>query len=164
MDNFPDLQRVHPTFMPVNLPTNDTLDLEQFKRLYTHFDQISDDDLMALYRQDVFFKDPIHELTGQAALIDYFAAFRRPGVSCRFEFINQVESNGQAFFHWKMHYKHPALNQGATLMLEGATLIKSTAQVFFHQDFYDMGAMIYQHVPVLGWAVNKLNTRIAGKA
>ena len=160
MDNSPDLQRVNPSL----IPAKNTLDLELFKRLYSHFDQTNGDELMALYRQDVFFKDPIHELTGQAALTDYFTTFRRPGVSCRFEFINQVVGADQAFLHWKMHYQHPALQQGAALTLEGATLIKFTTQVFFHQDFYDMGAMIYQHVPLLGWAVNKINTRIAGKA
>ena len=160
MDNSPD----QPQSNPPLAQANDTLDLENFKRLYNHFDRANTDELMALYSQDVFFKDPIHALTGKSALIDYFTAFRRPGVKCHFEFVDQVVNKDQAFFYWTMHYTHPSLQQGAPLTLEGASLIKFTTQVFFHQDFYDMGAMIYQHVPVLGWAVNKLNTRIAGKA
>lgn len=34
------------------------------------------------------------------------------------------------------------------------------SRITHHEDFYDMGAMIYQHVPVLGWAVKKINSRL----
>jgi hypothetical protein len=60
-----------------------------------------------------------------------------------------------------MHYAHPSLANGKPLVLNGGTLIKFNAQITYHEDYYDMGAMVYQHIPVIGWAVNKINARIA---
>lgn len=38
--------------------------------------------------------------------------------------------------------------------------IRFTDRIFYHEDFYDLGAMIYQHVPVLGRIIRFINQRI----
>lgn len=139
-------------------------DIEHFKQLYKTFDNETPAQLPKLYHPTIIFKDPIHELKGLAALTDYFANFCKQGNQYRFEFTNEVISHDQAFFQWHMHYAHPSLANGKPLLLNGGTLIKFNAQIIYHEDFYDMGAMIYQHVPLLGWAVRKINARIAEHA
>lgn len=40
------------------------------------------------------------------------------------------------------------------------TQIRFSDRIFYHEDFYDVGAMIYQHVPVLGRIIRFINQRI----
>lgn len=136
--------------------------VEQFKQLYQTFNTETIAQLRTLYNSAIIFKDPIHQLKGIDALTDYFANFCNPDTHYQFEFINQIISHNQAFFQWQMHYSHPQLKNGKPLSLNGSTLIKFNSHIIYHEDFYDMGAMIYQHLPVLGWAVKKINARIAG--
>lgn len=140
------------------------LDIEHFKQLYKTFSSDTPAQLPQLYHPAIIFKDPIHELKGLAALTDYFASFCNQGTQYRFEFTNEVISHDQAFLQWQMHYAHPNLANGKPLLLNGGTLIKFNTQIIYHEDFYDMGAMIYQHIPLLGWAVKKINARIAEQA
>lgn len=137
------------------------LDIEQFKLLYNSFSHATPAQLPSLYDPNIHFKDPVHELKGLAALAHYFASFCAGERQYRFEFTNQLIAHNQAFLQWQMHYAHPQLARGKALMIEGGTLIKFTHKIIYHEDFYDMGAMIYQHLPVLGWAVKKINSRIA---
>jgi SnoaL-like domain len=139
-----------------------SFNIEQFKALYSRFDASTSEQLERLYSRDVAFKDPIHQTQGLDALKTYFASFCNPETDCQFNFYNQVVTAEQAFVQWTMSYSHARLNRGKTLTLNGGTLIKFTHQIYTHEDFYDMGAMIYQHIPLLGWAVKKINKRIAG--
>ena len=146
---------------PVSSQPKLMFNVEHFKQLYKTFSSETPAQLSLLYHPAIAFKDPIHELKGIAALTHYFASFCTEGNQYRFEFINEIISHDQAFFQWQMHYSHPKLANGKPLQLNGGTLIRFNAQIIYHEDFYDMGAMIYQHVPLLGWAVKKINARIA---
>lgn len=134
--------------------------IDRFKALYQPFNESSLAQLDLVYSADVAFKDPIHQLQGLTELYDYFRGFCAADVHCEFEFINQILNSHQAFFHWRMHYNHPRIKAGQPLSLNGASLIKFTDRVTYHEDFYDMGAMIYQHLPVLGFMVKKINARM----
>jgi len=137
-------------------------DIERFKQLYQTFDDDTLAHLHTIYSPSVVFKDPVHQLEGIIALSEYFSGFCNPETKCQFEFINQIVAEDQAFFQWTMHYQHRSLNAGAALNLNGGTLIKFNSKIIYHEDFYDMGAMVYQHLPVIGWAIKKINARIAG--
>ncbi len=139
-------------------------DIEHFKQLYKTFSNATPAQLPDLYHPAITFKDPVHELKGIDALTNYFASFCKSDTQYKFDFINEVISPNQAFFQWQMHYAHPSLANGKPLLLNGGTLIKFNTQIIYHEDFYDMGAMIYRHIPLLGWAVKKINARIAEQA
>lgn len=145
-------------------PAQPRFNVEEFKQLYQTFDSESTAQLGKLYHSAIVFKDPIHQLNGLGALTNYFAGFCNPDTHCQFEFTNQILSDDQAFFQWQMNYSHPQLKNGQPLSLNGSTLIKFTSHIIYHEDFYDMGAMIYQHLPIMGWAVKKINARMVGKA
>lgn len=132
-------------------------DIEAFKKLYDYFDAATLNGLPDLYTSDIVFKDPIHQLQGIDQLHRYFTGFCTAQMTCRFEFHNQIISTDQAFLQWQMHYRHPRLHGGKLLLLNGSTLIKFHSHIYYHEDFYDMGAMLYQHIPILGWVVKKIN-------
>jgi hypothetical protein len=45
--------------------------------------------------------------------------------------------------------------------VRGVTLIRFTDRIYYHEDFFDLGAMLYQHVPVLGSVIRYLNNRMS---
>ena len=51
------------------------------------------------------------------------------------------------------------LNRGNLIHVDGITLLKiRDDKIYFHQDYYDMGQMVYEHVPLLKWVVNKIKS------
>jgi hypothetical protein len=144
----------------VSTPSKNILNIDDFKQFYKVFNSATPLQLPRFYHPSVTFKDPLHELKGIAALTQYFTNLCVADTQYRFDFINEVITHNQAFFQWQMHYSHPRLANGEPLLLDGGTLIKFDSLITSHEDFYDMGAMIYQHIPVLGWAVKKINARL----
>jgi len=131
-----------------------------FKQFYRRFDQHSFDMLDKIYDKDVIFSDPIHTISGIETLKRYFEEMCGNLSHCRFEFIDEVLGDGNACFKWEMHYSHPSLKSNTPLSLMGATFIEYSDKIDTHEDFYDMGAMLYEHLPVLGSAVRLVKSRI----
>jgi len=87
-------------------------------------------------------------------------------ISCRFEFVGETVAEDSAWFKWIMHYQHPKLRNGAMLSLTGATYIRfdiesTPAKIMAHEDFYDMGSMLYEHTPLLGIGVRWLKQKLS---
>ena len=134
--------------------------IEHFKSLYSSFDQQTLARLPEFYSGNITFIDPIHKLEGIDALSKYFSGFSSADLHCQFVFTNEIIGNNQAFFQWQMQYSHKRISNGKTLALRGGSLIKFSDKIFYHEDFYDMGAMLYQHIPIIGWLIKKLNARM----
>ena len=146
---------------PIQTPV---FDPARFKDLYKKFNHETINKLPGIYSPHIIFKDPVHQLQGIQELSNYFSGFCSDDLQCAFTIYNEIISHDQAFFQWKMDYQHPRLESGKPLTLDGSSLIKFNSHITFHQDFYDMGAMIYQHIPVLAWVIKKINGRISQQA
>ena len=60
-----------------------------------------------------------------------------------------------------MHYSHPRIRRGAALVLEGTSLLQHDSEkVSYQQDYYDLGAMLYEHLPMMGPAIRLLKKRL----
>lgn len=70
---------------------------------------------------------------------------------------------GEGYLRWVMSYRHPRLNCGQLISLEGCSLLRwnGEGKVERHRDFFDAGALLYQHVPLLGTAIRWLQRRLA---
>lgn len=135
----------------------------EFKQLYNTFDKDSLVSLGQLYSEDVTFADPLHVIQGLPALTQYFYAMCGNLTECRFEFIDEIVGQDSAFFKWHMHYRHPSIRANKLLTLTGATLIHFSDKIDRHEDFYDMGAMLYEHIPLIGSAIGFVKSRIIRK-
>jgi hypothetical protein len=60
-----------------------------------------------------------------------------------------------------MDYAHPRLRGGAIITVRGMTHLLFTNKIYYHEDSYDLGALLYEHIPVLGLATRQLKTRMA---
>ena len=131
---------------------------ERFATLDTHnLDLLND-----LYSEDVAFRDPLHQLTGLTALRAYFAQLYAKVPEChyRFEGTDELEP-GHGYIRWTLHYRHPQLARGQLISLHGCSHLRWHERVYFHQDYFDAGALLYEHLPIMGSAIRWLKGRLA---
>ncbi|WP_237065298.1 nuclear transport factor 2 family protein [Microbulbifer guangxiensis] len=138
--------------------------IAELQQYYSDFGAVAGDPglLDRLYDEGVTFCDPVHRVEGLPALKRYFAGMSEGLTSCRFEFDDAVLGNGNACLPWQMHYTHRQLNRGQPLILRGCSLLQFRERVYYHEDFYDLGAMVYEHVPLLGSVVRGVKKRLGG--
>jgi hypothetical protein len=135
--------------------------ISEFKHYYENFDKQSLDKLDTLYADTVEFTDPIHSIQGLVSLKRYFSTMCAGLTECQFEFVDEIIDEGRACFKWVMHYRHPALQRNAPLQLVGVSFIAFSDKIDSHEDLYDMGAMLYENVPVLGGIIRRIKSRVA---
>ncbi|WP_227803857.1 nuclear transport factor 2 family protein [Marinomonas profundi] len=141
------------------VPPNSLL-IERFKAFYQDVKHPRLDKIDDVYADDVFFKDPIHEIRGVATLHAYLSEMCANVHSGRFEYLDQLVSENTAYIKWNMHFKHPKLGN-QIITVRGMSQVQFNERIYFHEDVYDLGQLIYEHVPLLGAAVKGLKKRLA---
>jgi esterase/lipase superfamily enzyme len=134
--------------------------LESFKSSFKDLKKADWSQLGNFYADDILFRDPVHELRGLVTLEDYFNTLCADLIVCRFEFLDQVVDDHSAYLKWIMHFRHPRLGN-EIIDVRGVSHLRWTDKIEFHEDFYDMGAMLYERLPVLGNVTRWLKLRLA---
>ncbi|WP_421271089.1 nuclear transport factor 2 family protein [Aeromonas taiwanensis] len=136
--------------------------LARFVALYQQLDRDELHRLPEIYASEVLFTDPAHRIEGLAALTDYFAALYQRLAYCRFVITSQLQQGRQAWLGWTMTFSHPRLRGGAPVTVEGATRLEfdEAGKVCLHRDYFDLGAMLYEQLPLLGPVVRTLKGRL----
>lgn len=147
--------------------TNITALAHQFQSFYDGMTMKHIDRLGELYAENIIFTDPIKTVQGLAALTDYYRETFSTASDFDFTFVDEPvlakESAGQsAVFEWHMTFSQKKLNGGRPIVLPGLSKVRySGAKIIEHRDYYDLGKMIYEHLPVVGGLVKKLRNSIA---
>ena len=134
---------------------------DQFRDLYENYIDTPTDNISAIYSTDVFFKDPVHEIQGLIPLKKYFEKVSGNLESCKFEFVNELVTSESAHITWNMHFQHPSIAKGKLTTLRGMSVIKYNDKIFYHEAAYDLGAMLYEHFPILGKVTSWVKHRIS---
>ena len=114
-----------------------------------------------LYASDIYFEDPAHGIQGKTQLMAYFEKMFTNVDSCSFKFHQCSIDGNDVFLSWTMFLRHKRLNGGETVRVEGASFLKTrNGQVYYHRDYFDLGAMLYEHLPLIGWLIKKLRIRL----
>ena len=121
--------------------------VERFKQIYSGLSVRSLGLLNELYSDDVEFQDPFHRIAGLPALRQYLAALYAQVEAC-------------AVLTWTMQLNHPRLNAGAVVTVPGSTLIRFRDKVFYHRDYFDAGAMVYEQLPLIGMLIRTIKGRV----
>lgn len=135
--------------------------LNNFKTAYRDMLSMDLARLDRLYTEDVQFRDPVHRVRGLPALQDYFATVVSGVEECRFEFLDQLLADEGAYFKWDMYLRHPKLAKGELVVVRGFSQIQYRDRIYYHEDSYDMGQMLYEHLPVVGAMTRWLKLRMA---
>ena len=104
-----------------------------------------------LYSDDVHFTDPLHDVHGLSDLHAYFAKLYANVSELSFDFrgFDQVRE-GEGYLRWVMSYRHPRLDGGRLITVDGCSHLLWRDKVYRHRDYFDAGALLYEHLPVLG--------------
>lgn len=136
--------------------------LTQFIELYRRDLAGVDMSIIAdIYSDDIEFVDPAHSIYGIQALVSYFNNMMKELTYCRFDIREVHELEGSATLCWTMTLSHPKLKRGKLIAVEGMTLVRFGNKIDYHRDYFDLGAMLYEHVPLLGRAVKFLKKGLA---
>lgn len=135
--------------------------LNRFKQAMNRVDSRNLDLLEEIYSEDVVFEDPLHRVSGRPALREYFARMYDGVASCEFEFSDEVVGPSEAAVVWTMRMRHERFRPNETLELPGMSFLRfRDGRVVHHRDSFDVGAMIYERVPLLGGAVRYIKGRL----
>ena len=135
--------------------------LQRFAQAFTTLDKHNLHLLDSLYSQDIAFTDPLHEVHGLPALRGYFTEMYSNISQLRFDFhgFDQV-AEGEGYLRWKMSFCHPRLASGKVIRVEGCSHLMWRDKVYRHRDYFDAGALLYEHLPVVGPVVSWLKRRM----
>ena len=138
--------------------------LERFMELYRNLSADNLHELGMIYARDVRFIDPAHEIRGLEALRSYFSNLYQNVASISFDYHRVLDNENEASISWSMTFTHPRISRGREVTVEGATFLEfdKDDKVTHHRDYFDLGAMLYEHLPVVGtlttFVKNKLGT------
>jgi hypothetical protein len=135
--------------------------VEELKSVFAESNRMAPDKLSAIYHRDIVFTDPVHTLEGLGTLTDYFTRMYSNVTSCRFEYTDEMILDNRGSLRWVMHLKHPKLAGGEEVEVPGASFLQFGDQITHHEDYYDLGAMLYENIAVLGSAIRHVKKRLS---
>jgi len=136
--------------------------LNQFISVYQKLSTNNLDLLDEIYAQEVTFIDPIHEIKGLSNLHEYFNGLYKNLSSCTFIINDVIVDEQQAAVYWEMNYQHAKLNKGEIVSVQGSSkLIAKDNKIVYHRDFLDLGAMLYEQLPLIGKLIHWIKVKAA---
>lgn len=144
------------------LEDDELLHSRNFKSLFSTFDKHTMSRLTEVYSNDVHFQDPIVITNDLNALKRHFESSLSGLVHCSFLFDHDFGGMTQKCYQWRMKFAHQKIRGGADLELHGTSIVKfdSHGKVIYHRDYYDMGEMLYEHLPLFGGVIGFLKKRM----
>ncbi|CRM99547.1 MULTISPECIES: nuclear transport factor 2 family protein [Pseudomonas] len=117
--------------------------------------------LDSLYSDDIVFADPLHEVHGLPELHRYFAQLYSNVNQLDFDFHGfDQTAEGEGYLRWTMNFRHPRLDGGELISVQGCSHLMWRDKVYRHRDYFDAGALLYEHLPVLGGVISWLKRRM----
>ncbi len=134
------------------------LPLSIFMEVYKDLSRNNLERLQEIYSRDIFFSDPAHQINGLASLQDYFRNLYEHIESIDFDFNHHQQVDNDAYVQWEMTFRHPRIARGKPVVVPGASFLKfdKSGKVHRHRDYFDLGTMLYEHVPLLGALIKKI--------
>ncbi|MGM0543603.1 MAG: nuclear transport factor 2 family protein [Pseudomonadota bacterium] len=136
--------------------------LEDFCAFFNKLDNTCTEKLYEVYTEDIEFNDPLHHIEGREALQRYFAAMYANVAHCQFVYHRRQCQGRQAFVTWTMTFAHPRLAGGRSIEVDGCSALTfaDDGRVSGHRDYFDAGAMLYEHLPLMGRVIRWLKQRL----
>jgi ketosteroid isomerase-like protein len=116
------------------------------------------------YHSDVVFEDPVGRVEGREALRRYYEGLYANVTSIDFEFSELVGSGDHRAGTWTMTLAAKKLDGGKPFSVPGMSLFHfdpASGLVAYHRDYFDLGAFIYERIPILRGIVRTIRRRLA---
>lgn len=137
------------------------MDVQTVGQFYCQLSKHTLHHLPEIYHQDVVFADPAHRIEGLESLHQYFVNLYQNVQRCEFTIYEQHQIEQTAFLVWTMQLQHPKLASGRVIDVQGMSQIKfQDDKVIYHRDYFDLGEMLYEQLPLLGSLVRAVKRRL----
>jgi len=136
-------------------------EISRFCEFYKVFSTASLANMKGVYAERIVFEDPVHRISGLSNLTNYFERTLSNVNECRFEITQIIEQEGKAFVSWTMNLSHSKLQSGKLISVPGVSQLQYDGRIYFHRDYFDMGQMLYEQLPLLGAIVRRIKHRLA---
>ncbi|WP_028583822.1 nuclear transport factor 2 family protein [Desulfogranum mediterraneum] len=137
--------------------------MDHFIATYQQLDGSNLASLATIYSPDIHFIDPVHEIHGLAPLTAYFAGLYREIRAIEFSCSHQLQLGLEGYLQWQLSFSHSRLARGRPVLVQGASYLRfqSGGKVELHRDYFDLGAMLYEQLPLLGRVITTIKGRLA---
>ena len=115
------------------------------------------------YSTEASFCDPVVIIKGAPAIEKYYSGLYQNVEEIKFEFAELIEAGNWVAAPWIMHLKAKKLNAGKLISVPGISHIQfesSSGKAIYHRDYFDMGAFVYEYVPVLGMVIRFIKEKL----
>jgi len=119
--------------------------------------------LRDFYDDKVRFEDPVKRVEGLEDLIRYYKHAYDNVSSIRFEFKEIIEAGETYSCEWFMHLTAKGLNCGKSFPVRGVSVLTfspDSDKVIRHNDYLDLGDMVYERLPLVGKVVSLVKGRL----
>lgn len=136
------------------------------ERIQKAFNDLRADNLQILdhfYHSQIIFEDPLGRIETLKSLKDYYASMYENVTDISFNFSHLVEEGDSIMGSWTMSLKAKGLNKGEAVLVKGVSHMKFDSEkdlVIYHRDYFDMGEMIYEHIPLLGATIKLIKKKM----
>ncbi|QIZ76843.1 nuclear transport factor 2 family protein [Ferrimonas lipolytica] len=134
-----------------------------FGNIWQQLDTSNMDSIDKLYHPEIIFQDPCGTINGRDQLKQHMAELYRNVSAISYELMEPIgSSQSTAAQPWVMTFRHPKLNSGNNISVNGVSILKTqNGLIISHRDYFDMGEMIYESIPILGRVVTHLKHKLA---
>lgn len=133
--------------------------IDEFCQLYQSLSKDNLNVLSQVYQENIVFIDPIHQINGLNQLTTYFNHLYENMLSCRFNIENVIIDDKQASIIWTMEYQHSKINGGESISVNGSSFLQYDEKIYYHRDYFDVGQMLYEQLPVLSSVISMVKKR-----
>lgn len=135
------------------------------EKIQFFFDKLSKDNMSLVeefYHPQVDFTDPVGHIKGSEKIKAYYGNMYQNVKSINFKFNNFYEAGDTVVAIWTMTLETEQLNGGSPFSVDGNSVIKfdDSGKAIYHRDYFDMGAFIYERLPVVGFVIKKIKKRL----
>jgi limonene-1,2-epoxide hydrolase len=137
-----------------------TVALERIRALYADLsEEAVRRSVRDVYAEDVWFNDTLKTVEGVEALEAYLLKTARAVKACRVSFTDVAASGDEYYLRWVMTVE---FRKGGKAESIGMTHVRfdKDGKVVLHQDYWDSAAGLYEHLPVVGWAIRAVKKRL----
>jgi hypothetical protein len=117
----------------------------------------------ATYAPDVYFNDTLKAVRGIDALRHYLAESAEAVEDCRVQIHESTRTaHGEYLVRWSMMIRFKRFKRGQDTWTVGMSHLRfdGDGRVVYQQDYWNAADGLFQHVPVLGWAIAAIKRRL----
>jgi limonene-1,2-epoxide hydrolase len=131
--------------------------IEKLINLYaTGVNQSNVEKLGAIYAENCVFEDPLHRIEGLKSIQAYMLNMYENVGSYEMTVTNQSIAGNRAFLSWTLSFCHPKLNRNRAIEIVGISELIIEDRITSHRDYFDVGAMLYEHIPLMGRLIKRV--------